>query len=162
MLGEKILDLEKVESFNRTSLGLGLLPAVTEFRREKKTCRVQAVHLQSGQAVQGYEIHMGLTKLHGKAKAMFHITERNGASLRKTLEGASAQRGESLISGTYLHGVLNNAPFLHCFLNDLRIRRGLLSVTDAEPVQDRDVYDCLAQKVQTSIDVDFLRQMADI
>jgi len=162
MLGEKILDVEKVESSHRTSLGLGLLPAVTEFYQEKKTCRVQAVHLQSGQVVQGYEIHMGATELHGKAKAMFNITERNGVSLRKTLEGACVQRGESPIFGTYLHGVLNNVPFLHWFLNDLRIRRGLPVVTAAGPEQNRDVYDGLAEKVQTSIDMDFLRQMADI
>ena len=51
---------------------------------------------------------------------------------------------------------------VHSFLNDLRIRRGLPAVTDAGLVQDRDVYDRLAQKVHTSIDIDFLRQMADI
>jgi len=162
MLGEQILDREQVESSNKKGLGLGLLPAVTVFRRKKQTCRVQALHTQSGLTVHGYEIHMGETRLHGKTKAMFQITQRNGTHLQKTLEGASLKRGKSLILGTYLHGVLQNADFVHWFLDDLRGSRGLTPMTESGVRQELEIYDRLARKVQDSIDMDFLLRMADI
>ncbi len=163
MLGEKIFDPGQVESSQKECRGLGLLPVVTHFQSQKKTCRVRGVHLASGVTVQGYEIHMGETRLRRKLKPLFNILERNAHPVNAEPEGVMLETGGpggTKIFGTYLHGLFENAGFLHEFLNERRLALGL----DAQPLEqlpdgvtkDDAVYDQLAQKVESSLDMDFL------
>src|SRR5262249_50886012 len=74
MLGARLDDPDRVESPVASVAGLGLLPAVTTFARDKTTRRVRARVLAGGllaaaadAPVDGYEIHCGLTSVHGGA-----------------------------------------------------------------------------------------------
>src|SRR5439155_1282615 len=105
MLGERLDDPEHVESDTGRVAGLGLLPVVTTFARDKTTSRVRARVLAggpfgaaAGAEVAGYEIHCGRTTAHGGAP-VFALTERAGAPT-ETVDGTRA----GSVVGTYLHG----------------------------------------------------------
>ncbi len=161
MLGEKITDPDGVESQEKKCVGLGLLPAVTHFKSQKRTCRVRAFHPQSGLHVDGYEIHMGQTRVSGRAKPLFQIAGKpEGAWLD------AAGPGKAKIFGTYLHGLFENPAFLHYFLNERRAAAGLkaqpLEQVPAGMAQGTSIYDQLAQKVEPELDMDFLLKLADL
>ena len=69
MLGRVVRDLAAVESDQATRAGLGLLPIETDFEHIKTTRQVTAsitggpgwIGRLGGQALSGYEIHMGRT-----------------------------------------------------------------------------------------------------
>ncbi len=61
MLGDRILDPDRVESARVETAGFGLLPLVTSFSRDKTLRRVRALHRPTGIEVSGYEIHHGET-----------------------------------------------------------------------------------------------------
>ncbi|WP_442950879.1 cobyric acid synthase [Paenibacillus sp. An7] len=73
MLGEKLLDPYAVESEIKQAEGLGLLPLVTTFAKEKRTVRVKGTaakecplrmgeNKETGLTIEAYEIHMGITE----------------------------------------------------------------------------------------------------
>lgn len=94
MMGTTIRDPEGVESDTPFAEGLGLLPVVTEFLREKRTERVQARDSR-GREHSGYFIHCGRARRTG-AVAWFQLADG-------TDEGCLLNR----IAGTALHGVLD-------------------------------------------------------
>jgi len=109
MLGEKVDD--EVESDPpRVVEGLGLLPVVTKFHKEKTT------RARSGEAfgerVNGYEIHHGVT-----TPASPWVVLDSGDE-----EGASVQEGRVL--GTSLHGMFESDGFRNLFLSDVARRAG--------------------------------------
>ena len=71
MLGERVLDPDGVESAERDVAGLGLLPVVTRFQRDKVTQPVRLrlgdgvplLDAAGGQEVTGYEIHCGRVEM---------------------------------------------------------------------------------------------------
>src|SRR5262249_56883101 len=94
MLGHALEDPDGVESSVVTAPGLGLLPVVTTFARSKETVRVRGrvaagsgpLGAALGQAIEGYEIHMGRTRVDGAA-AVFRILHRGGVAC-DDVEGA--------------------------------------------------------------------------
>jgi adenosylcobyric acid synthase len=100
MLGTRIYDPHNVESPVREAPGLGFLPAETHLTREKLTRNVSA-RTPSGLRFEAYEIHMGSTTNSGKAKP-FAVLEDG------TEDGIRSGR----VTGTYLHGALENRPVL--------------------------------------------------
>jgi len=86
--------------------GLGLLPVETRFRADKRVQQVTR-HLRgvgplagADCRVEGYEIHMGRTRLTGEISRPF---EEGGAATDRVL-------------GTYLHGLFENAPARRAFV----------------------------------------------
>jgi adenosylcobyric acid synthase len=100
MLGEQIVDPHGAESTVREIRGLGLLPATTQLTKGKLTRTVSA-RTPSGICFSGYEIHMGITTLRREGKP-FAVLE-DGSQ-----DGVRADR----ITGTYLHGALENRAVL--------------------------------------------------
>ena len=124
ILGKSLHDPHHVESRMGTLEGLGLLDVSTTLSREKITTLTVAYLLEESEAgpLEGYEIHMGVTELGAEARPLFQILSRNGQPCR-VLDGAMNREGN--VWGTYLHGIFDNDPFRHTFLNHLRKRKGL-------------------------------------
>lgn len=131
MLGREILDPEGVESREKKTKGLGLLPLVTVMRSEKTTYQVRArvrrpIRVlgldETSPPLEGYEIHMGESTLEGEA--VLSIIDRGGIEV-EAADGAV--HPQLPVFGCYLHGIFENRVAREGFLNFLRWRKGLKS-----------------------------------
>ncbi|WIT12448.1 cobyric acid synthase [Paucibacter sediminis] len=110
MLGESLLDPYQIDG---NAPGLGLLPLVTQFEREKllRPAQLQfAADLQGpwaalhGVAVQGYEIHHGRTAQH-PSMAPAQVALRDDA-------GAAVGWQQGSVLGLYAHGLFEQPALL--------------------------------------------------
>jgi adenosylcobyric acid synthase len=168
MLGASVLDPLHVESAVDEASGLGLLPVETTFAAEKRTVQVRGYALGTtgplaaaqGSAISGYEIHMGYTRpLPGGVPPppAFMIDERGD----EHPDGAVGAGGT--VIGTYLHGVLDNAPVRRALLSWVADRKGLPPESLAHPPDpnqsaDRE-FDRLAAALRQALDVKRLYQI---
>jgi adenosylcobyric acid synthase len=166
MLGREISDPHGIEAGGRTE-GLGFLDAATELLPQKTLRRVEAtpLHLEAAPdcIVQGYEIHMGLTR-RGADLPCFRILRRTGEN-----KGESPQREEEeiledgafrrdrLVWGTYIHGVFDQPGFRRPWLNRLRRRKDL-------PLLDTAVSEAVTARLRSSLDrwADHLQKHMDV
>jgi adenosylcobyric acid synthase len=100
MLGDEIVDPDRVESTATSIQGLGLIRAKTRLMT-RKTMRLVAARTDSGIPFRGYEIHMGITTIEEKGTPFAHL--ENGIH-----DGVRLPR----IAGTYLHGAFENKEVL--------------------------------------------------
>jgi adenosylcobyric acid synthase len=100
MMGDEIIDPDRVESTQASIPGLGLIRAKTRLMPHK-TMRLVAAHTASGIPFRGYEIHMGITTIDDRGKPFAHL--ENGIQ-----DGVRLPR----IAGTYLHGAFENKEVL--------------------------------------------------
>lgn len=157
MLGNMVLDPERVESAHDSEAGLGLLDVVTTMLKEKQTHLVEATLLEAGQglvsgaaaALTGYEIHLGESVLGSGALPFARIARRSGGAT-STEDGAVSQDGR--VFGTYLHGIFDNHGFRTAFLN--RIRRAKDMPELAETAQVADPFDQLADHMEEHLDLE--------
>ena len=85
--------------------GMGLLPVVTVFHKQKTRTRIQGklealsgmYKKLSGAAYEGYEIHMGRTMLTGEAQVL----------VKREEEILGVCRGQA--AGTYIHGIFDSS-----------------------------------------------------
>ena len=132
MLGETICDASGTESeIGRTVRGMGLLPLVTVFEEEKVRTRVEGafgtldgvLSSLSGHAIEGYEIHMGRTRLSDGLDAAntaicvnwrkepvvlrptSWVMETQKAAVPSPARMDGGTRGN--VYGTYLHGIFD-------------------------------------------------------
>jgi adenosylcobyric acid synthase len=169
MLGERIDDLDRVESDKTSVHGLDLLPIITRFEKTKVTAQVRArvearsiLGIADGTAgeISAYEIHMGNIERVAGTAAPFRIVERNGAPI-ETLDGAINRDGT--VVGTMLHGIFENDALRAAFIGALRRRKGLAGREEMRPVATREAeYDRLAAAVAASIDLPMLRKIAGL
>lgn len=120
LLGRRICDPEGVESSQPEVDGLGLLDVTTTFAPDKVTVGAVGRHPDSGCRIEGYEIHMGRTRLGPDVRPWLEIQTGDGTPLRP--EGAASADG--LVLGSYLHGLFDAPDFRRWFLNRLRAARG--------------------------------------
>jgi adenosylcobyric acid synthase len=145
MIGADIADPHGLESDRKAIPGLGFLNVTTVLALEKTLTRVSAKHLESGLAVQGYEIHHGQSR---SSNAEPLVMQDDG-----TTGGARSPDGR--LWGTYIHGIFDSDEFRRWFIDRLRVRRGLSAKGrlcaryDIEPALDR-----LADAVRRSLQID--------
>jgi len=157
MLGQKILDPQRVESKDTEVTGLGLLNVVTDFAPEKSTTQVRARVLADlgllagtkGQELTGYEIHMGKTRSEDKASAFQIIETPQGVA--DYTDGVLNARGTVL--GSYMHGLFHNDDFRQTFLNTLREYWGLAEGTGDTILNKDKEYDNLAELVRGNLNI---------
>jgi len=153
MLGQQIVDPDHVEATVRVAAGLGWLPVTTRFVKQKLVAQARGVHVESGQPVAGYEIHMGRMRYAPSAARVIRLTERGGQAID---EGDGARSQDGRVWGTHLHGVFDQPRFRRWWLNRLRARRGL--PLDATPAPSSapatDIYDRLAASVRPHLNLD--------
>ncbi len=138
ILGERILDPDGVESAERDVAGLGLLPIVTRFSRDKITRPVRLqlgdglplLDAAGGRLADGYEIHCGRVERRGARPFGFAGGEAEGAVV-------------GCVAGTLVHGLFENAAVC-------------AALVGGAPAARVDPYDALADHFAAAID---LRQL---
>ncbi len=126
MLGQSIADPDGVEGPGGAVPGLGLLAVATVLMPAKTTTQIAGRHPASGEAVSGYEIHLGRTEGADRARPLLEIGGRP--------EGAMSADG--LVSGTYLHGLFAADSFRRAFLSKLGARASHSYETGVEAALD--------------------------
>jgi adenosylcobyric acid synthase len=164
MLGQALRDPDGVESGEVELAGLGLLPVVTRFRREKTTARVRAravaglLAAEGDGEVRGYEIHMGELERLGGAPAL-QVIARNGAPCDRADGAVSA---DGAVVGTLVHGLLEDEVVRSALLARLRARHGLPAPA-GPPIPGRDAeYDRLADALAAHLDWDLVCRLAGV
>ena len=161
ILGKRIIDEGGIEGKVRGEFkGLGLLDVVTHFRKyEKITEQVLAesfawtpIFGSLKSKITCYEIHMGRTIVNSSARPAFKIVRRSGNTVNMN-DGAVSNN--SLIIGTYLHGLFENAKVRNSFLRYMmqrNDRKHTLKKKDSVQVWQESL-DRLANIVENSLDM---------
>ncbi|WP_297981255.1 cobyric acid synthase [uncultured Oscillibacter sp.] len=146
MLGQILSDPEDVERGGNLR-GMGLLPCETVFSPQKTRTRVTAAVTAepfAGAELEGYEIHMGLTRRTG------------GTPFCRLADGQEDGAAAENVFGTYLHGLFDSGALTERLAAWLLGRRGLSSeqalVESRRDYQERQ-YDLLADTVRSSLDM---------
>ena len=135
MLGDEIIDPDRVESSTTSVQGLGLIRASTRLTPHK-TMRLVAAHTDSGIPFRGYEIHMGITTIEVSGKPFARL--ENGVE-----DGVRLPR----IAGTYLHGAFENQEVLEEILQ----RRLAAVLPDKPEAQYERLADWFADHVDSKL-----------
>lgn len=106
MLGREVADPDGIEGIAGRTPGLGLLEVDTVMTGDKRLSTVDAVHAPTGQAFQGYEIHIGRSEGADRTRPFARI---NGQD-----EGAISADGR--VAGSYLHGMFRDDGFRAAWL----------------------------------------------
>jgi len=152
MLGEWVHDRAGVESAPESEPGLGLLPAETEFRGEKRTARASGLHRASGLEVSGYEIHMGETQVRGGAPLL---------ALAPDGRPDGCVHADGRVWGTYLHGIFDAPGFRRHFLDGLRARRGLAPLGTPAAFSPTAELDRLARCLEQNLDMQAIERIVE-
>jgi adenosylcobyric acid synthase len=147
MLGATVADPAGLEGAPGVTSGLGLLDVTTEIRRAKRLVETRGFDLTTGQAVTGYEMHMGATRGAGLDRPMLEI-----AGL-----GAGARSADGRVMGCYLHGLFAADGFRAAFLARLRAGAGAALAYEATV---EGALDELASTVAGALDLDRLLAIA--
>ncbi len=157
MLGQSIEDPDEVESTQKRVTGLGLLPVVTRFEKNKITSQIGGRTQNSGffpeaRGFKSYEIHCGRVERSAPARPLFALLTRNGQTVSET-EGAAL----GSVAGTLQHGLFENQDLRQALLDALGKSRGLF--LQAEVQSDEADFDRLAEMVRRHLDVKFLDRL---
>jgi adenosylcobyric acid synthase len=112
MLGRRIADPAGIEGPPGAAEGLGLLDIETVLTGEKQLHEVRGRGIASGEAIHGYEMHVGRTTGPALASPMLDLAGRP--------DGAVSVDGR--IVGCYVHGLFAADAFRHAFLARLKER----------------------------------------
>ena len=126
MLGGSIADPQGIEGPPQTIAGLGLLAIDTVLTADKSTQPIAGRHVGTGEALAGYEIHLGRTE--GPDRARPFLQTGSGR------DGAVSADG--LVAGTYAHGLFAADGFRRAFLAKLGGRASAAYETEVEAALD--------------------------
>ncbi len=149
MLGRSIADPHGIESKQMKSSGLCLIDMDTVLAADKTLVRKTGIHLPSEQPVLGYEIHHGQTRT--EEDALFSYEDGTDCGVASK---------DSLVWGSYLHGLFDSDLFRRWFIDQVRHRKGMASYDgqlysyNLEPAFDR-----LAETVRKGLDMDRVYQL---
>ena len=147
MLGRAIADPDGVEGAAETVAGLGLLDVTTVLCGDKTTLPVAGRHLASGEAIAGYEIHLGDTSGPDCARPVVDLGGRP--------DGATSTDG--LVAGTYVHGLFGSDAFRRAFLAGFGAGSSL-----AYEVSVDETLDGLADHLERHVAIDRLLEIAGL
>jgi adenosylcobyric acid synthase len=147
MLGRTIADPDGIEGAPGTSEGLGLLDVETVLEPVKELRIEYAEDAVSGVTIHGYHMHMGVTEGPDRREPFAWI---NGDDSRP--EGARSR--DTLVIGTYLHGLFASDEFRRDFLGGaadagIRYEAGVEAALDG-----------LAAHLEAHLDLDALLALA--
>ena len=146
MMGVEVSDPDGVEGAPSVAAGLGLLPVKTVLTKDKRLCRTVVSLVESEERCEGYEIHMGRTELLPGATPM--LQKDSGEP-----EGCVVN---NLVSGSYIHGLLDNQVMVNYLLHPHAERKGLPLVVDIESAKEykERQYDLLADRLRECLDIE--------
>ena len=157
ILGETINDPHGVEGEAGSSNGLKVLPITSTLNKTKSVHRSEGISCNGGEAISGYEIHMGESQATGEIESLLTIHSRDGVST-KVMDGARSPDGK--IWGTYLHGIFDSPAFRHSYLQQLRPATTFESAQD-DAFRDQQ-YDLLAKHFSAHLKNDILDGMISV
>jgi adenosylcobyric acid synthase len=146
MLGRSVADPDGTEGPAGETPGLGLLDVTTVMTPEKSLTRVQAVHAETKQAIDGYEIHIGRTEGHDRVRPF--------ALVDGVAEGAISADGR--VHGSYLHGLFTSDGFRRAFLT----RLGVSASNESYSAKIESALDELAEHLEKHLDVEGILALA--
>jgi len=146
MLGKSVADPDGIEGPAGNTPGLGLLDVTTVMTPEKSLTRVSAVHAETKHAIEAYEIHIGRTEGHDRARPFARI---DGAA-----EGAISTDGR--VHGSYLHGLFTSDGFRRAFL----ARLGVSASNESYSAKVESALDALAEHIEKHLDVEGILALA--
>jgi adenosylcobyric acid synthase len=144
MLGEAVADPDGIEGPPGEAAGLGWLEVRTVLTGAKTLMAASGRETTTGEAVRGYEMHVGVTTGPGAARPLLDLGGR--------ADGAVSADGRVL--GCYLHGLFAADGFRRAFLARLRPARpdqGLAYEAGIEALLDD-----LADHLEAALDLDAL------
>jgi adenosylcobyric acid synthase len=149
LLGRAIRDPDGVDGSPGESTGLGLLQVDTTMQGEKSVQPVTGRCARTGTAMEGYEIHMGVTSGADLARPLLQLEQGP--------DGAVSADG--MIEGCYVHGLFQSDAYRHEWL-----RRAGAAVSSRFVYADavEQALDELADGVEVAVDVDALFDAAAI
>ena len=177
-MGERIRDVLGAESDNCCEIkGMGLLPLVTDFEREKVTVQAEGslgeldgpLSSLSGMSISGYEIHMGRTKIDRPFGAADTARLAEGRLEPEICRPAAylMNQGSKLVKedgwnrgniyGSYLHGVFDGPGIAETLAASLAKAKGIRweegGMTDYREYRQLQ-YDRLAAALRESLDME--------
>ena len=159
MLGETLSDPLGVENGGSIK-GMGLLPMHTVFAGEKTRTRVEgcfgelhgALENLSGTAIEGYEIHMGVSTLNENAAPAVRIRDTNVENAAEKQDGAQHEN----VYGTYVHSVFDREMVADRIVEALGRRKGIdtseMTGVDYQTFKESQ-YDILASELRKNMDL---------
>jgi adenosylcobyric acid synthase len=148
MLGRGVADPAGIEGPPGTARGLGLLAVETVLTPDKALSAVTGTDRTTGEAVAGYEMHLGATSGPGTARPMLDLAGRP--------DGAVSPDGR--VMGCYVHGLFAHDAFRAAFLASLRPGRRNSGVVYEATVEA--ALDSLSGHLAQAIDLERLLGLA--
>ena len=167
IMGMEVCDPDHVEGDIERLPGLGLLPVTTRLTKEKITRQVRfkiadGVATNQKSVCNGYEIHMGETSLlpAAKAEAFTNMVNEPDNCDRKSLkETFNASENGCYVNnrcfGTYIHGILDNAPVIDLLLKPFLKKASSQTTFDYAAFKEEQ-YDKLAAHVRQCVDMELV------
>jgi len=162
MFGTIIRDPHGIEGPSGDTRGLGLLELETVLEKKKTLSRSAGYWIENEKPVEGYEIHMGITRRADTVRHVIRVCERNGEPA-KDFDGARSPDGS--IWGTYFHGIFDHPAFRDSFLGELKPE--CLPGTAVLPPEHEfsfkeKQYDLLAEHFERHLDMPKLLEIAGV
>lgn len=166
MLGETIHDPDHVEDGGTIS-GMGLLPMNTVFERQKVRTRVNGQFRKidgplkdlSDTEIEGYEIHMGISKLDKNLNQIAMVTDQT-KNITK-LDGAYLNN----VYGTYIHGIFDKKEVTHKLISSLARQKGInmdqIETVDFAEYKEKQ-FDILADTLRKHLDMDKIYEIMEM
>ncbi|MDQ8729717.1 cobyric acid synthase [Bradyrhizobium sp. LHD-71] len=146
LLGRTIADPDGADGHAGTVEALGLLEIETVMSPDKSTRTVHGIHRATGEAVQGYEIHLGRSEGADCERPVVLIDGRP--------DGASSP--DARVQGTYLHGLFANDGFRRKWLEGFGVASTLVYERQIERALDA-LADHLEQHLNVGAILDIAR-----
>ena len=142
MMGIEVCDPHHVEGDIERLPGLGLLPTTTNMSGEKTTRQVTCEYGQ------GYEIHMGETHPFGDAphSPLLHLADGR----------EDGYLVDARCMGTYVHGILDNTPFVEFLLAPFAEKMALAGKPFDYHAFKEEQYNKLAAHVRQHVDMELI------
>jgi adenosylcobyric acid synthase len=146
MLGRVIHDPQGVEGVAGSSEGLGLLDIETTLEAEKRLTRVCGTLTLEGAAVEGYEIHMGVSRGGGLSRPVVHLGD--------AADGARSEDDQVL--GSYLHGLFDHPEACRALFHWAGMREA--RSVDYHAIKEQEL-NRLADVLEQQLDIEGLMQL---
>jgi cobyric acid synthase cobQ len=165
IMGQKIMDPEKIESDLKEISGLGLLDIETVMKSDKTTTQYKNTVKNvsgilagtEGMEIKGYEIHQGYSYPVNEKNEENNNSENILKNDTGCLFGDENLKGtvKDNVAGTYIHGIFDNSEFTNHFLNEVRKLKGLDRIDENFSYSDykNREYDKLAEVLRENIDI---------
>lgn len=155
MMGREVCDPQQVEGDVPRMPGLGLLPVTTTMNGSKRTRQACGRFIPADPfadpdlgSLRGYEIHMGTTVPLGEPSPLLLLDDG-------TADGYFA---DAHCMGTYVHGILDNQPFIDYLLQPFADKLQASTTFDYAAYKQQQ-YDLLADHVRRHVNVDAVYQI---